>query len=103
MDIVYMIGFVLIPSIFNAAWAALKYYSNTIGNNPETFDMRKFLPFVILGVGISIYTALTLQDVTSSEQIIAIMGQNLGYLVTINLIIDIIKKQPFVARYLGGV
>lgn len=101
MDLFVFGGAVLFPSVANAVWAALKYYSGTLGDKPESFSMSKFAPFVILGVGISLYTALTMNSAVTAENALAIMGQNLGYLVTINLALGIISKWPISKKIVG--
>ena len=101
MDIYTLVVLVIFPSVVNAIWASLKYYSNTLGSNPESFEIRRFIPFVIIGLCISLANAFTVGGAIGADEVFRLIGENLGYLVTVNVLIEIVMKSKLFKNFFG--
>lgn len=68
-----MINAALLSAVLSAIavgfFAALKYYSNTLGPNPESFDYNKFIPIFVLSVAVSIGMVLGTGNAITSDQV----------------------------------
>lgn len=74
-------------------FGALKYYSNTLGNNPESFDIMKFAPIAVLGIIISIGSAIFGDLQMTQEGISQFIAANFILVVFANTAWTIIQKK----------
>jgi len=85
---------IVINTLVVALFAALKYYSNTIGPNPEEFSLSKFAPILIIsvlvGIGLSLSTGGSAMEV---DQIVTFISENFMLVIFINTLYSIIMKK----------
>jgi uncharacterized membrane protein YiaA len=88
-----IIGLIL-SNISTGLFGAMKYYQNTLGNNPESFEIEKFAPIAILGIVISV-GMLLVGTPMDAVQIGEFIGVNFFLVVVFNTIYTILKKKYF--------
>lgn len=92
IDVNALIALVL-SAIVVGLFAALKYYSNTVGSNPETFEMKKFLPIMTLSIVISVTLALVNGVSMTAEGIAEYMTANFTLVLFANTLWTILAKK----------
>jgi hypothetical protein len=86
---------VILGSITVGLFGALKFYSNTLGNNPESFDLKKFAPIMIVGISFSIIMALTGNVEMTAQSIGEFISANFILVIFVNTIITILLKKLY--------
>jgi len=94
MDSYLMIVTIIMNALVAGLFGALKYYSNTLGPNPEQFDMKKFVPIMILSVIVSAGMIVGSQDVTA-DRINDFLTANFTLVVFANTVYSIVVKKYF--------
>lgn len=89
----------LVPILVSAGVAgffgALKYYSNTLGPNPEQFELKKFIPIVTISLIVSIGFAIGAGNMLNAEQIVEYLTANFTLVIFANTVYGmIIKRYP---------
>lgn len=85
----------LLSVIVAGFFAALKYYSNTIGSNPENFDLNKLAPILIISVAVSIGMYLGAGTVIEQEALVDFITANFLLVIFANTGWTIlVKKYP---------
>jgi hypothetical protein len=93
---------VLISAFMVGLFGAMKFYSNTLGSNPESFDLRKFAPLAILGIAFSVGSALMYGAFVDAAQVAEYISVNFMWVLFINTVLTIIgKKFPSIGQYIG--
>jgi len=100
-----MVTNALIPILVSAAMAgffgALKYYSNTIGPEPEKFEIKKFLPIITISVIVSVGFAVGAGDMLNADQVVEYLTANFTLVMFVNTIYGmILKKYPDALSFL---
>lgn len=83
---------ILLSAMVAGFFGALKFYSNTLGPNPETFDLSKFAPIMILSVIISVGFALYQGVVMTPEGITEFVSANFILVLFANTVYSIVLK-----------
>jgi hypothetical protein len=83
---------IIISAVVAGLFGALKYYSNTLGTNPETFDMRKFIPILIISVVVSIGMVVSGGDMATAEGLRQYIEENFIVVIFANTALTIIEK-----------
>jgi ethanolamine transporter EutH len=84
---------ILISALTAGLFGALKFYSNTLGSDPETFELKKFLPIVVLSVIISVGFAFGAGDMITSDQIVEYLTANFMLVIFANTVYSIVQKK----------
>lgn len=88
---------IIVPVLVSAGVAgmfgALKYYSNTIGPNPEDFSLRKFAPIMILSIIISVGFAFGANQMFTADMILEYLTANFTLVAFANTAFSIILKK----------
>lgn len=84
---------VLTSAFVAGLFGALKYYSNTIGTNPEQFSMMKFAPIVILSVIVSVGFALGANQMFTADMIVEYLTANFTLVAFANTVFSIMLKK----------
>ena len=94
------IGLIL-SNISTGLFGAMKYYQNTLGDNPENFELEKFAPIAILGIVISVgmFAVGAPMDAVAIGEFI---GVNFFLVVVFNTLYTIVKKKYFPAGLLAS-
>lgn len=94
MSIYYPIIGLILSNISTGLFGAMKYYQNTLGSNPENFELEKFAPIAVLGVVISLgmFMAGAPMDAIAIGEFI---GVNFFLVVVFNTLYTIAKKKWF--------
>ncbi len=75
-----MINAALLSAVLSAIlvgfFAALKYYSNTLGPTPESFDYNKFIPIFILSVAVSVGMVIGTGNAVGPDQVNDFLAMN---------------------------
>jgi hypothetical protein len=83
---------ILISALVAGIFGALKYYSNTLGPNPETFDLSKFAPIMILSIIISVGFAVFNGVAMTPEGITEFVTANFVLVLFANTVWTVITK-----------
>lgn len=83
---------IIISAIVAGMFGALKYYSNTLGSNPESFDMRKFAPILIISVIVSFGMVVSGGDMATAEGIKNYITDNFILVIFANTALTIVEK-----------
>ena len=82
-------------------FGALKYYSNTIGPEPEKFEIKKFLPIITISVIVSVGFAVGAGDMLNADQVVEYLTANFTLVMFVNTIYGmILKKYPNALSFL---
>lgn len=82
---------VIISAIFVGFYGAIKYYSKTLGTNPEAFDINKFLPIVMVSIVMAII--MSLSGAVTTDNMVEFLSANF----TLVVFVDV-----FLTTYLRG-
>lgn len=86
---------ILVSAILAGFFGALKYYSNTIGPEPEKFELKKFLPIITISVLVSVGFAFGAGDMLNADQIVEYLTANFTLVMFVNTVYTmILKKYP---------
>lgn len=92
----------LLSAIVAGLFGALKYYSNILGSNPETFELGKFIPILIISIILSIGFVLSGGSTGTAEEISKFISANFLLVMFANTVWTIIlKKYPCIAEMLN--
>lgn len=90
---------VIASAIMAGLFGALKYYSNTLGDNPESFDLGKFTPIAILGIGISLVMAVFASTPMTASDIATYITGNFFLVVFANTLWTAFLKTDVYKKY----
>lgn len=84
-----------IPIIISAAlvglYGGVKYYSKSLGTNPEAFEMKKFIPIVILSIVVSVGYSIS-GATLSPEEIATFVAENFTLVIFIDQALTIYTR-----------
>lgn len=92
---------ILVSAVVVGIFGALKYYSNSVDpTNPESFEIKKFAPILVISILISLGMAYYYGDITTPELLSDFLSKNFLLVMFVNTGWTILlKKFPSFGDY----